>query len=157
MHRSPVGRIGFALAIAFVAAILAQPASAQTPPMSFGLRAGEYTNSGSAFFGAELLAPIGYGWWFNPNAEVAFPSNGHLVTGNFDFSYDIPVQHPFRLWVGGGPAIVFRGNGAGNHTDAGFDVLAGVGLRAGAVVPYLQAKALISNTSDFVLAFGIRF
>jgi hypothetical protein len=147
------------LVTAIVASSLAAPATAQTPPLSFGIRAGEYTNAGSAFFGAELLAPIGYGWWFNPNAEGVFVDHGHLYTGNFDFSYEIPVQHPFRVWLGGGPAIVFRsiGGSSPNRTDAGFDLLAGIGLRAGPVIPYLQAKALLSNTSDFVLAFGVRF
>jgi hypothetical protein len=150
----------FLLVTAIVAGALAVPVAAQTPPpLSFGVRAGEYTNAGSAFFGVELLAPIGYNWWFNPNAEGVFVDHGHLYTGNFDFSYEIPVQRPFRVWLGGGPAIVFRsiGGQSPNRTDAGFDVLAGIGLRAGPVVPYLQAKALISNTSDFVLAFGVRF
>src|SRR5579863_2389661 len=102
----------FALSLVLVAGALiagsTPSAFAQAQPLSFGVRGGDYTNAGAAFIGAELLAPVGYGWWFNPNAEGAFVSHGHLLTGNFDFSYDIPVQKPFRVWLGGGPAIVFR-------------------------------------------------
>jgi len=163
MHRGQwLVSCSFLVAVVLAGTVSTAPASAQEAPLSsvsFGVRGGDYTHAGAAFLGAELLTPVGYGWWFNPNVEGAFVNHGHLYTGNFDFSYDIPVQRPFRVWLGGGPAIVFRSNGGDspNRTNAGVDVLAGIGVRAGNVVPYLQAKALVSNTSEFVLAFGVRF
>jgi hypothetical protein len=142
-----------ALVIALAAA--APPAAAQ----QFGLRVGEYTHAGNAFVGGDVLFRLPYHWYFNPNVEGVFVDHGHLVTVNLDAHYDLPVRRPAYVWLGGGPALVFRGNGAGggNSTDFGFDLLAGVGWHAAGVIPYLQAKALLSATSDFVVAFGVRF
>jgi hypothetical protein len=149
--------LALAAAVVWVWAVAAAPAAqAQT----FGARVGDYTNAGNAFVGGELLFHLPYQWSFDPNVEVVFVSHGHLVTANFDALYDLPVRRPLHAWVGGGPAVVFRGNsaaGTANSTDFGFDVLTGLGWRAGPLVPYVQAKALLSGTSDFVVAFGVRF
>jgi|HubBroStandDraft_3_1064219.scaffolds.fasta_scaffold35371_1 hypothetical protein len=149
-----------------VVAALVQPAAAQPSPLTFGVRAGETFHARAAFLGVELLVPLGHGWKLDPNAEVALVNPGHLVTGNLDLSYEISAAGPFRLWAGGGPAIVFRqlavkdvhGEAlATAHTDAGLNLLAGIGLRRQRLLPYLQAKVLLSNTNEYVLAFGVRF
>jgi hypothetical protein len=150
--------------LALVAA-LAHSAAAQPSRLNFGVRAGEYFHWRTAFLGVELVVPLGHGWRLNPNAEVAFVDPGHLVTGNLDLAYEIPTARPFRLWVGGGPAVAFRNviielgkkELVADRTDFGWDFLAGVEWRRERLVPYLQAKALWSGTSEYALCFGVRF
>jgi hypothetical protein len=144
-------------------AALAHSAAAQPPRLTFGVRAGEYFHLRTAFLGVELVMPLGHGWRLNPNAEVAFVNRGHLVTGNLDLAYEIPTARPFRLWVGGGPAvrnvIVEFGQKelVADRTDFGWDFQAGVEWRRARLVPYLQAKALWSGTSEYALCFGVHF
>ena len=67
------------------------------------------------------------------------------------------------VWVGGGPAIVFsevegpRDDQDDSETDFGLNLLGGVGWRLQSVIPYLQAKAVLSDENEFVVAFGLRF
>lgn len=141
----------------------AGPAAAQNP-WDFGIRGGVYTDHSDPFVGVELLTRLGSSpWFFNPNVEVVFPDNGDLITVNGDFHYDLPVEAPVYVWLGGGPAIVFSDRDHGpnandSETDVGFNLLAGVGfLKGQAVRPYVQGKILVSDESEAVLAFGVRF
>jgi hypothetical protein len=62
------------------------------------------------------------------------------------------------VWLGAGLALVrvdFENNGG--DTDAGLNILGGVGVRAGDVVPYVQAKVIVKDDSEFVIGFGVRF
>jgi len=150
------------LPTAVLAALLAAPAAAQNA-WDFGIRGGVYTDHSDPFVGLELLTRMGgTQWFFNPNVEVVFPDRGDLITLNFDFHYDLPVDAPVYVWVGGGPAIVFvdrdRGRGDDDDTEPGLNLLAGVGFLKGQPVrPYLQGKILIYDESEAVLAFGVRF
>ncbi len=42
-------------------------------------------------------------------------------------------------------------------TDAAANFLAGIGFRAGSVIPYFQAKLIAKSDTEFAIAFGIRF
>jgi hypothetical protein len=53
-----------------------------------------------------------------------------------------------------------EGRGRGDDeddTDLGVNLLGGVGWQLEAFVPYVQAKALIADDSEVVLAVGVRF
>jgi hypothetical protein len=62
------------------------------------------------------------------------------------------AQGPGRIsgWIGRitGPAD--------SQTDVGANFLFGVGAR-GDVIPYLQGKLIVSDDTEFVIAFGLRF
>lgn len=144
---------------AVVLALAAGPAAAQ---WDFGIRGGVYTDESDPFVGIELLTRIGASqWYFNPNLEVVFPERGDLLTANFDFHYDVPVEAPIYVWFGGGPAIIYRDPDRPNRddeTDAGLNLLAGVGFLKGRPVrPYIQGKLILADESEGVLAFGVRF
>ena len=101
-------------------------------------------------------------WFFNPNFEYVFVDPGDLATLNLDVHYDLDTDNDdFYVWLGGGPAIVFRDDeGRGDDdddTDVGLNLLGGVGWQLEAFVPYFQAKALIADDSEVVLAVGVRF
>ncbi len=132
------------------------PAGAET---DFGARAGIYADAGDGFVGGEVLGKLGSrGWAYNPNFEWVFVDRGDLVTLNADFLYDFRVDEPLYLWLGGGPALIFRDNRRNDDTDFGLNLLAGVGFKTeGRVRPYVQAKIVLADDTEGVIAFGIRF
>lgn len=135
-------------------------ASSSNAQWAFGLRTGVYTDESDLFLGAEFVTPMGPGPWnFNPNVEWAFVDNGDLWTLNADFTFDMAPTKAVDIWLGGGPALVVRSRDRGDdETDPGLNLLAGVGfLRGRAVSPYFLAKILVSDDSQAILGFGVRF
>ena len=132
-------------------------ACAQT---DFGVRGGVYTDESEGFVGLELVSRMtGSQWFFNPNLETVFVQRGDLFTVNGDFSYELPTSGQFDIWVGGGPALIFRRPERGDHsTDAALNLLAGIGFSPhNSVRPYVQGKLIVSDTSEAVFGFGLRF
>jgi hypothetical protein len=143
------------------AAFIAAPASAE---VDVGVRGGVYIDAGDPFLGADLLMRISdTRWFFNPNIEYVFADHGDLATINLDAHYDLDTDNDdLYVWLGGGPAIIFLdrdrpGHDDDDETDLGLNLLAGVGWQLEAFVPYLQAKAIIADDSEVVLAVGVRF
>jgi hypothetical protein len=133
---------------------------ARSADWDLGLRTGLYTDIEEAFVGVEGLGRIGSTDFFlNPNAEVVFVDNGDLVTLSLDVHYDLELDtHPVDVWLGAGPTVLFRDLDRGRgDDDFGLNLLAGVGLREGAVRPYGQLKVILADDTEAVLAFGIRF
>lgn len=155
-------RLRIPLTTGLLLAALAAPAAAQNA-WDFGIRGGVYTDDSDPFVGVEVLTRLGgTRWFFNPNVEVVFPDNGDLITLNGDFHYDLPVEGSVYVWVGGGPAIIFRDpdrpRNDDSETDVGLNLLGGVGFLKGQPVrPYVQGKVLVADESEAVLAFGVRF
>lgn len=132
--------------------------------VKFGVRAGAYFDASSAFIGGEVLTPVfGDQWFFNPNVEYVFVDNGNLWTFNFDFHYDLNTSSNLYMWLGAGPAIIYRHRDFPRvdrtNTDFGANLLFGVGfpLRHSNLIPYIQPKVILSDNSEFSLAFGLRF
>lgn len=151
-------RLTAGLAALLLALVL--PATAGAQDIDGDLRVGVYTDVSEAFVGGGILTQLGNTrWFFNPNAEFVFVDPGDLATLNLDFHYDLVSQGEADFWLGAGPALVLRENRRGDdETDFGVNLLAGVGfLRSSAVRPYFQGKLLLSDESEGVIAFGIRF
>lgn len=153
--------LGLLAAVLVTSGVLlcSSPAAAD---VDVGLRGGYYTDAEAPFVGADVLIQIqDTRWFFNPNFEYVFVDRGDLETINLDVHYDLDTHDKdFYVWLGGGPAIIFRDPGGphdDNETDVGLDLLGGVGWQLDSVVPYLQAKAILSDQSEFVLAVGVRF
>lgn len=153
MRMKIIGLILFAALFSFV---FFNEASAEIHP---GVRLGGYFDSEAFFVGGEILAPIAHQWFINPNVEFAFADNLNIITFNFDVHYDLPTSTVYT-WVGGGPAVIVfdpEGNRDG-ETDFGLNLLFGVGFRTnGRIIPYIQPKVIISDDTEFALAFGVRF
>ncbi len=152
----------FRIAVPVLVAAALSGAATSPAATLFGVRAGEYTEAGDPFVGLELNTQLRNNVWLNPNLEYVFRDNGDLATLNFDLHYDFDVPAPLLVWAGAGPALVYskrelpRGR-SDSQTDLGLNLLGGVGWEAGNLVPYIQAKALISDDNEFVVAFGLRF
>ena len=142
-----------------VMSLAARPAAAD---VDVGVRGGYYTDAEEGFLGVELLMRITETrWFFHPNLEYVFVDPGDLATLNLDVHYDLDTDNDdLYIWLGGGPAIIFRDDDRGNdddETDLGLNLLGGVGWQLESVVPYVQAKAIIADDNEVVLAVGIRF
>jgi len=139
--------------------LAALPAIALDDDFKVGVRAGYYTKVEKPFVGAELLVRVAPRFFFNPNFEYVFVDNGTYMTFNGDFHYDFPTHSSTYVWLGAGPALVRvhpEGRGPAN-TDVAANLLGGVGVHTGSVIPYVQLKAIIKSDSLFSLAVGLRF
>ena len=148
---------GLAILIGLCGVFCASTSKAQ---WAFGARTGVYTDDSALFVGAEFLTPMGSGGWkFNPNLEWAFVNNGNLFTLNADFTYDLTSTKSLDFWAGGGPALVYRSRDRGDdEVDPGLNLVGGIGfLRDRSIRPYFLAKILISDSSQAVMGFGVRF
>jgi hypothetical protein len=145
-------------AAAFLAALVLVASPAAPDDFMGGVRIGHYTNLGKPFVGGELLARIAPHLYFNPNVEVVLVDNGSYLTFNADFHYDFPHRSTF-FWLGAGIGVVEDNpDGPDNtHTETVANFLAGVGFRAGRVIPYFQMKVIAKNDSELSLGVGLRF
>jgi hypothetical protein len=123
------------------------------------LRVGVYSDADETFVGGGILAGLGGSWYFNPNLEYVLVDRGDLFTLNADFHYDLARRSEADIWLGGGVALVERSHGHGaDDSDVGLNLLAGIGfLRHRPIRPFLQAKLLLADNTEGVIAFGIRF
>lgn len=84
--------------------------------------------------------------------------NGDLFTVNGDVHYDLEVDTPFYVWLGGGPALIRSDPDRGDsETDFGANLIAGIGMKRSGLRPYGQLKVLLADDSQAVVAVGVRF
>ena len=125
------------------------------------LRAALYTDDDAVGVGAGILAGVAdsHSWFFNPNVEAAFGDEANIMSLNGDVHYDFADTEDVTFWLGGGPAVIMtdpEGDGD-SDTDAGLNLLTGLGDKDGSIRPYAQLRGLISDENEVVLAGGIRF
>lgn len=125
------------------------------------LRAALYTDDDAVGVGAGILAGVAdsHSWFFNPNVEAAFGDDANIMSLNGDVHYDFADTEDVTFWLGGGPAVIMtdpEGDGD-SDTDAGLNLLTGLGDKDGSIRPYAQLRGLISDENEVVLAGGIRF
>ena len=156
-----VGSLLFVSACVLVVSTMVSPAQARP---DFGVRGGAYSDDNGdedAFLGAEALFTMGTGhhWYGNPNLEHTFVEEGDMNAASFDFHYDFTNSRPYTWWAGGGPTLIFREDDpSGNDdTDAGVNLLIGLGDKKGEVRPYGQMKVVVADDTQAVLAAGVRF
>ncbi len=143
-----------------VGAILFLAAAPPAPAQSLGFRFGRYVDLKENFIGIELLSRIGHRTYFNPNVEYVFVNNATYLTINLDVHYDFYTSSPLFFWLGAGLAGIYR-NPEGppkGDLNLGGNLLFGVGLGShGGLIPYAQAKMILSDDSQFVIGVGLRF
>ena len=90
-----------------------------------------------------------------------FPAieNGTAATFNLDFHYDFPLGRKAFTWAGAGLGILYSNpeGPLGSNTDPAANILFGLGINKGSWIPYIQAKVIAADNSDFVFGGGIRF
>ena len=140
--------------VAFILLGSATPARADR----IGVRAGVYTKLDKPFVGVEALFRLTDSVYLNPNVEYVFIDNDTFLTFNADFHYDFHTHGRGYVWAGGGLAVLYEDpkGPVRSSNDVGANVLFGVGLK-GEVIPYVQAKLILKEDTEFVVGFGLRF
>jgi hypothetical protein len=144
-----------ALLVSILLAALPSPARAET----FGVRGGFYAEAGEPFVGAELLLRVSPKIQVVPNFEWVLVDEGEQFVGSLDAHYDLSCSCSTQtvIYAGAGLAVLSREVSDTAHTDVGLNLLGGVGLRLGPVLPYVQIRGTISDTSELSIGVGLRF
>lgn len=126
-----------------------------------GVRTGYYFDAGDVFIGGEYVSPFNRRLDFNPNIEFILIDNASYITFNFDAQYQLPDRNRSNdMWLGGGLGILYvnpEGRGD-NEVDMGINLLFGISfVTQSSLTPYLQTKLVLSDNTEFVLGFGLRF
>lgn len=150
----------FALAGLTAAFALFGPRSVLADDTLWGARVGYYADAEKPFVGGEVLIGLGHSVWVNPNVEYVFTEGGKYATFNLDFHYDFPHRRRgASFYVGAGLGVSYRNpDGPGpSDTDPAANFLAGVAFSRGPIIPYFQAKLIAKDSTEAVIAFGLRF
>jgi len=145
--------------ISAIAALMCA-ASAGADGTKLGVRGGYYTKIKEPFVGVELLTHVANRVYFNPNFEYVFVDGAKYFTVNGDFHYDFPTgAKDVYVWAGAGLGwSSFDPDGPDNSdNDLVANFLAGVGFKAGDLIPYVQAKLIVQQDTEFAIAVGLRF
>lgn len=99
------------------------PAHAQ----GWGVRGGTNINPDQVYVGGSYaLEPLMQDLWFEPNGDAGFGNGVRLLAGNLDVMYRLwqPRRSPWRLDVGGGPAVNHYRLNTYSQTEAGVNAVA---------------------------------
>jgi hypothetical protein len=128
-----------------------------------GARAGVSSDPTQFYFGGHLeTRPLVEHLSFRPNVEIGLGDDSTLVAFNFEFVYGIPLpdRSPWRVYLGGGPALNIRSfwdsspRGDGADTGGGFNVLVGLEHRDGF---FGEVKVGAIDSPSFKFAVGYNF
>jgi hypothetical protein len=145
--------------LALVAALaIPTPASALKGPIGWQATGGWYTDNDDFFVGAGARLAVGPITAI-PNAEYVFVNSGKRYTLNVDGTLNVLPLAVVTGYLGGGLAFVITNPEVGdNHTDTGFNLIAGAGLNAIKFHPFAQLKLIMKDGEDpLVFGFGIKF
>lgn len=158
-HRIATRALGVAAVAAIVLLVGATaPALAQQP--GIGVRAGVSAGPDQFYFGAHYdTGPLFDKLSFRPNAEIGVGNDQTTVAGNFEFVYWWPIRrHPWNIYAGGGPAIVYYDHGNPHHddngdsdVDPGFNLVIGVAHRSGF---FSEIKIGLIDSPEFKFGIG---
>ena len=140
------------LAIALFAATALMLPVAANAQVDWGVRAGIAVDRTDPMFGVEAIMPISGNFFFNPNIEHVF-GDADYTSVNADVHYDFDLDRRDRfVWVGVGAALLLA-----DDTDFGGNVFAGYGWGGSSLRPYVQAKVVLADDTEGIIAAGLRF
>lgn len=136
---------------AFILTIIVLTASA-AGAQDFGVRAGISANPDQVFFGAHLESlPIVDHVHLRPNIEIGFGDNTTLTALNLEAVYKWPLQSPWTVYAGAGPAINIVRVESETDAEAGFNFLGGLEHSKGW---FVEAKFGAVESPDLKITFG---
>ena len=151
------------LYVMFVTLVCLVPSAARAQERA-GARAGVSSDPTQFYFGGHLeTKPLVEQLSFRPNVEVGLGDGVTLIAFNVEFVYGIPLpdHSPWRVYLGGGPALnIFSfgssdpRHGDGADTGGGFNVLIGLEHRDGL---FAEVKVGTIDSPSFKFAVGYNF
>jgi hypothetical protein len=121
----------------------------------FGVRGGISANPDQVFFGAHFESlPIVDHVHLRPNIEVGLGDDRTLTAFNLEAVYKWPLQSPWTVYAGGGPAINVVKLEGETDAEAGFNFLGGLEHKQGW---FVEAKVGSVESTDLKITFGWTF
>jgi len=114
----------------------------------FGVRGGYNFDFDEGSIGAQLHLPLSSSIELYPSFDYYFVNTGNLL----GFSGDLKFRTPGAPLYFGGGLNVLTGDG---NSDTGFDLFGGFETRYGQTHPFVEARALIHDSSSLQLLFGL--
>jgi hypothetical protein len=143
-----------AAALAFVLVALsfgAWPTSASA--QGAGVRAGASVDPDQFYVGGHYETnPLVERLYFRPNLEVGFGDDITSIGANIEFVYKFPLDGPWSLYAGGGPALNIYSINDDSFTDGGVNVLFGAETTQGL---FFEVKLGAIDSPD--LKFGVGY
>ena len=132
-------------------ALVALPSTAAA--QGVGVRAGASVDPDQFYIGGHYeTRPLVERLHFRPNLEVGFGDDLTAVGVNLEFVYKIPIDGPWSLYAGGGPALNIYSFDDTSETDGGLNVLFGAETTNGL---FFEVKVGAIDSPD--LKFGVGF
>ena len=128
-------------------------AYAATPGPRYGLHLGYNFDVDELLLGAQLSWPIVPDLDIYPSFDYYFVSGGTLWALNFDLKYRPPTRYG-AWYLGGGLDLMHASAGGTSSTDSHLNLLTGLEGRRGRTRPYVEAKFILGNNSQFQLVGG---
>ena len=121
-----------------------------------GVRAGASVDPDQFYFGGHFeTRPLADNIHFRPNLELGVGNDVTTVAANLELVYKAPLRrHPWSLYGGGGPAIIFFDRDRGSDTKGGLNQLGGVEHRDGL---FFEVKFGLIDSPDFKVGIGYSF
>jgi len=156
----PRGARRFAfLAVLGITALLFTTSNATAGLVGWGVAGGKYGGDLDSYFGQGGLYFSAAAITIHPNAEYIFTDNATTWSLNADARLTVLPLVAASGWLGAGLGrlTVDPDNGEKSH-DTTINLLAGIGLNAVPLKPYLEGKYMLKNGNDpFGLMVGVRF
>jgi hypothetical protein len=159
-HNPVAARALVVVGIAAIAMIVGSTAPALAQQPGVGVRAGVSSGPDQFYFGAHWdTGPLFDRLSFRPNAEIGVGNDQTTVAGNFEFVYWWPIRrHPWNIYAGAGPAIVYYDHGNPHHdgdgnssVNPGFNILIGAAHRSGF---FSEIKFGLIDSPEFKFGVG---
>jgi hypothetical protein len=132
-------------------ALVALPSAAAA--QGVGVRAGASVDPDQFYIGGHYeTRPLVEQLHFRPNLEVGFGDDITAVGVNLEFLYKFPIDGPWSLYAGGGPALNIYSFNDDSETDGGLNVLFGAETTNGL---FFEVKVGAIDSPD--LKFGVGF
>jgi hypothetical protein len=134
-------------------ALIAAAAPAVASAQGVGVRAGASVQPDQFYIGGHYeTPPLVEQLHFRPNVEVGFGDDLTLVGLNLEFVYKIPIDGPWSLYAGGGPALNIYSHNDDSETDGGLNLLFGAETTNGLM---FEVKVGAIDSPD--VKFGVGF
>jgi len=141
----------------FIGALLALSVTAAAPAVAnaqgFGGRAGISVNPDQFYIGGHYESTaLVEALHFKPNIELGFGEDLTTVGFNFEFVYKFPLETPWTLYAGAGPALNIYKFDDDSDSEGGLNILFGAEVSQGL---FFEVKVGALDSPD--LKFGVGY
>lgn len=129
--------------------------AAPTWAQEAGVRAGVSVDPDQFYVGVHGEGgPLVEQLYFRPNVELGIGDDHTVVAVNFEFAYKLPLERPWSVYLGGGPAFNVISN-RDTEVEGGFNIVLGLEHSRGLFVEF-KVGALDSPDLKFGIGYTFR-